>query len=281
MHCSSPTDLNCPLASKDSRSSVLSALVEVKIMNVVNTDNSAIHARLRRWAKGLMQSVPTQKDAIVVASFGRAGSTLVYDALVDAMAKAHFGTRADIAIRATRDEAFDRPPTSFRRGVVYKTHDYPNILEGSGNVRAIFLFGSALDAALSAYAQKELRGEEWIKSHFDHLRRPYRHDALLSEDVLGFRDQCIAWMAFEKAPVLCLRYEGLWNSAEKISEFCGVSVELPERRPRAPKEIAPDVLEAAKAVYDPLDRDLEKLPDCFIANKRYASQLRGSSLSEI
>lgn len=228
--------------------------------------------RLRRTAKTALQRLPTRQDAIVVASFGRAGSTLVYDAVVDAMARARFGTARGPAQRIVRDVAFDCPPDVFRRGTVYKTHDYPNILTGTG-VRAIFLFGSATDAALSVHEQRSLRGEDWVRQHFEHLRRPYRVDRLLDEDVLGFRDQCVAWMGCGAVPVLCMRYENLWDNADKLSEFCGLDVVLPPFRARADKGMDPRLLEKARLVYRSLDTALETLPDCFVAGPEFSARV--------
>lgn len=239
----------------------------------------SLSARALRAFKLGAQALPTSKDGLVVASFGRAGSTLVYDALAEGMARHRFGRESDTALRIVKDGAFDLGAQTLRPGVVYKTHDYPEILAGRSNLRAVFLFGSAVDAALSVHAQKEARSEAWVREHFEHLRRPYRYDELLKEDVLGFRDQCVAWMGFEEIPVLCLRYEGLWDNAETISEFCGLDVRLPERRARAPKQVDPELLATVQEVYGPIDEDLAKLPDCFTAAPEYGARMRGSTTS--
>ncbi len=240
----------------------------------VKMENEETSGGIFHPLKELAQKIPSQKDAILVASFGRAGSTLIYDAVNEAMARSRFGISASAFQKITRDVAMDLPNCELRSGVVYKTHDYPDSLAGRQKVRGIFLFGSAEEAALSVHAQKAARSEDWVKLHFEHLRRPYRYDDLLQEDVLGFRDQCVAWMSFEGVPVLCLRYEGLWDNLDKISEFCGLDVRLPERRERAPKKVEPEVLERARAVYGPLDDELAKLPDCFVASPEFGARLK-------
>ncbi len=237
------------------------------------TDSSRAITTLRSAAKSALQKIPSPHDAIVVASFGRAGSTLIYDAVVNAMAKAKPALPYSLAQKLVQSDAFDPPMPVFRKGVVYKTHAYPDLLEGQANVRAIFLFGSAVETALSVHAQKTLRGEGWVKRHFDHLRRPYDYENLLKSDVLGLRDQCIAWMGAETHPVLCLRYEGLWENTDRISEFCGLNIRLPVKRRRTRKDIAPDLLAAAQRVYSPIDEDLARLPDCFIAESRIGRML--------
>ncbi len=232
--------------------------------------------RMMRLAKEVVNHLPTRADAIVITSFGRAGSTLVFDAVTEALARARFGTDASFAQRITRDPAFADDLGHLHPGVVYKSHRYPNVLEGRERVRAVFLFGSTMDAALSVHAQKSLRGEGWVKQHFEHLQRPYRYDALLSEDVLGFREQCIAWMGYQKAPVLCMRYEGLWDNQDKLSKFCGLDISLPPRRERDKKQVDATLLDAAKGIYGPIDDDLARLPDCFEAAPEYADMMRGA-----
>lgn len=118
--------------------------------------------------------------------------------------------------------------------------------------------------------RKEARSEEWVCEHFKHLRRPYRYDDLLREDVLGIRDQCVAWMGCEAIPVLCLRYETLWEHADALYEFTGLDVQLPERRPRAAKQVDPALMETAMNVYGPIDSDVSQLPDCLSPHRSWA-----------
>lgn len=227
-----------------------------------------------RLLKDCAQRLPTSFDSIVVASFGRAGSTLVYDALVVARAKSRYGSGASIPQRLVRDTVWDLSEKPLRPGVIYKTHDYPEALKKTNGVRAIFLFGSAVDAAQSAYGQKSVHGEVWTREHFQHLRRPYRYDEIPTSDVLGFRDQCIAWMGCEQMPVLCIRYESLWKNVSVISEFCGLDIRLPIQRQRSKKKTGSAKLAQFRATYSALDADMDKLPDCFLADSRHGTSMK-------
>ena len=237
-----------------------------------NTSSMSYLARIRRTTKNYMQRLPTRHGPIVVASFGRAGSTLVYDAVVEAMSRKRFGTTHDFAQRIIRDVAYDRPPKKFRAGAVYKTHLNPEILSGKG-LRAIFMFGSAENAALSVHAQIHLKGEDWVKQHFKHLQRAYRIDRILQEDVLGFQDQCAAWMGYQHIPVLCLRYETLWNNLDKLSAFCNLDIALPQYRQRTQPKLELHQKEHARSTYQPLDNILAKLPNCFIADPKFSHMI--------
>ncbi|MEM9880564.1 MAG: hypothetical protein AAF862_14935, partial [Pseudomonadota bacterium] len=206
--------------------------------------------RLLRFTKSAFQRLPTDLDTILVASFGRAGSTLVFEAVSKALAAQRFFLPQSFSKRLVRDhDTFFLSMGSLKRGVVYKTHDYPSSLNGNlDRVKAIFLFGSAVDAALSVYQQKQTHGEDWIKLHFQHLRQPYRFNDLFKEDVLGLEEQCRAWMTCTSIPVLCMRYETLWTSTDALSQFCGTTIELPEKRARKPKHINADLLKLANSI---------------------------------
>lgn len=231
--------------------------------------------RFNSMVRRAMRRLPSAQPTIVVASFGRAGSTLVWNAAGDAMGRARLGRLAAAYPNVCKDLAFNWPPEqTLWSGLVYKTHDYPGLLAHHPKARTIFMFGSALDAALSVHEQKALQKENWTQTHFRYLNRPYRYDALLDEDVLGIRDQCVAWMGHTQSPVLCVRFEALWDNLEKVSAFCKLDIQLPARRPRKGKEVDPDQLARAKATYGPLDAALAKLPDCFEPAPEYAERMK-------
>ncbi len=74
------------------------------------------------WKKALQRCIPTRYDSIVVASMGRSGSTLVYDALCEGSAAARFGPLKDFGRKIVRDVAWGLSGHSFAPGVVYRTH---------------------------------------------------------------------------------------------------------------------------------------------------------------
>lgn len=231
-------------------------------------------SRYKEMVKNLLRAAsPTSQPACMVASFGRAGSTLVYDALVEGMAVKRFGKPSPLATRLIRDEAWDLANFRFRSGQVYKTHDYPEALSDKQNPKIVFMFGSALDAAMSVYQQRELRGEEWVKLHFQHLKSSHSVDDVIRFDALGLLRQAKSWVGFEGLPVLCIRYEALWDNEAQLSEFCGFDIKLPARQERAAKNYDHVTLRAAEAIYGPIDDKLAKLPDSFVSQAAMARLL--------
>lgn len=224
-------------------------------------------------ARAALAAIPSRRPALVVASFGRAGSTVVFTALSEGMARARLGRSSPRLNELLRTYCWDLGAESLKPGMVYKTHDYPDGLERTRRVKAVFMFGSMVDSALSVQAQLALKGPDWVARHFSHLRTADSFDNLLKRDALGFMAQTRAWAGFDARPVLCLRYEALWDHRARLSEFCGFEVNLPERRARRTVRHDPALLAAAEAVYGPLDARLAALPDCFVAAPESAACL--------
>ncbi len=201
--------------------------------------------------------------AFVIASFGRSGSTLIYDAILNGISKCCRSVPYWVSRRIARDTAWQLDKTTLLRGVIYKTHDYPDALAGRQDVKSVFLFGSAVEAALSVYSCRDRYGAEWVKEHFRHLRSDLRYDDLFKCDALRFRNQILAWCGFAETQVLCLRYESIWDHQRTLEEYCGFKVPLPPQRPRAKKTYSQEIEAAAHTIYGPIDEMINRLPDVF------------------
>jgi hypothetical protein len=217
----------------------------------------------RRWIKNaLQQSIPTQYDPIIVASMGRSGSTLVYEALCKGLARARFDALQGFGLKIVGDVDWNLsgPMTP---GVVYKTHALSHELPRGCKARVVFVFSSASDAALSVFACYDRYGADWIAEHFDHMRADGGFEQLGERDVLCMERQIDGWFALDHANVLCLRYERLWENAEALSDFVGFPVVLPERKPRFSRQCVDEVTaKKFSATYRQLDEKIAALPDC-------------------
>jgi hypothetical protein len=219
----------------------------------------------RLLKKALQRTIPTRFDPIIVASMGRSGSTLVYDALCDGMAAARFGPLKWFGRRIVGDTAWELSRQSFMPGVVYKTHDLPIGLPRDCGARVVFLFGRASDAAISVLSCRRRYGAAWVAEHFAHMRALGSFDELSERDVLRFEEQIDGWLAVDHARILGLRYETLWKHADDLSRFVGFSVTLPDRRPRdGSKEIDLATAEKFTATYRALDEKIASLADCIL-----------------
>lgn len=217
----------------------------------------------RTRAKRVVQSVlPSRYPPLVVASMGRAGSTLVHSAIRDAMAQARFGTQADWALRLVAEPAWDLAQMRLQRGVAYKTHALAAEWPWPPHGRVVFLFGRASAAAISVYACERTRGRAWIRRHFRHLRASGPLEDLAHRDVLHFAQQLQGWHGLSGVPRLLLRYDAIWDHADVLSRFCGFPVRLPPQRERRSRgQVAPEIIRACERSYADLDARIDSRPD--------------------
>lgn len=202
---------------------------------------------------------PTSIPGVVLASYGRSGSTMLYRAIGDGMSLRRFGRARQMVFDVSWTLA-EKPP---KRGTVCKTHDYPQALQGRKDLKSVFVFGSPTEAVRSVILQRQTQGIEWVQQHLEHLKSTGRFEDIKTSDVLGIGPQLDAWTQFTDSPVLCIRYEALWREIDRLQEFTGLHIELPKQRARESKILAEDNEVYIKATYANLERRVASLPDVF------------------
>ena len=160
----------------------------------------------------------------------------------------------------------DLKDARFRRGGVYKTHDFPHHLSVATPVRVVFLYGRPSDSVLSLIRCHDSKGAAWIQRHFAHMHADGDYSELLRRDVLRIGEQITAWRTAGNADILGLRYETLWENVEVLSDFVGFRVTLPPRIARSLSTVKPDIVALARATYETLDIAVSALPDHFRAS---------------
>jgi hypothetical protein len=222
---------------------------------------------VRSAAKRVIAGATSRIDRpILVNSFGRSGSTLLYAAIVDSAVPDATGPIKAVSVRAVGSEAWDLTKADLAHGMCFKTHDYP---AGANPHEAIVLytFGDPVTAAASALRMgRERQDEDWYRLHCRHLRVPeHDPDALLDRDGLGFRDHLRSWLAQQDYTVAMIRYETMWDHVQDISDFVGFPVSLPARRERQGAiGLDADELARLRATHRELRASVEALPDFFI-----------------
>lgn len=218
---------------------------------------------MKQLKRTLQRCMPSRHHAVVVASMGRSGSTLVYDAIADGMAMVRFGHSSGAARRIVRDIAWDLDMCALTPGVVYKTHAFAEELPTHRSCRVVFVFGPASDAAISVLSCDRHHGPDWTAEHFRHLRACGSLDELERRDVLRFEEQIDGWLGRSGGTVLALRYDGLWSHADTLSEFVGFPVSFPARQPRnSPGDVEAATVERIRSCYSRLDAKIAALPSC-------------------
>lgn len=188
--------------------------------------------------------------AIFVASIGRSGSTMVFEALNSARGQYSRLFREDIS---TRD---------LRPSLVYKTHDFPESAPRDGSIKVVFLFGSASDSVRSAI-QRDAREPGFLSQHLIHLKSDMNPADVTTHDVMRIADQLDAWSTCKGLEVLGLRFETVWDHEDALRDFTGLDVTLPPRRNRQSKPLAPDVEAQIARTYSAIDDRIAAMPDIF------------------
>ena len=230
-------------------------------------------AAVKSQVKALLRTVrPSRRPPIVVASMGRSGSTLVYDALRSAVGDERFGWLGHDRARATVTAmAFGPATTRFENGVVYKTHALPaefDDVAGSAlaEARFVFVFGPPSDAVISFLTLGERYSARWVRAHLHNLRATDDASEILDRDVLGLQRQLECWARVTHREVLCLEYDALWDEQSTLSDFLDLEIELPPRRDRLSTDlVAADQVALARRRYARGDAAVAALPGAFRA----------------
>lgn len=176
---------------------------------------------------------------IVIASTGRAGSTMLFDAIAVNLVKQRFRisrkSRISDFLKWFSTGYIDRienlPDEPY---LISKTHDLFSGSWGSG-YKFIFIYGDPLESALSVEKMVKNEGQQWFLEHQFHLRANGDYDDLFQKDVLAYQAQLENWLAQRDRNIVCIDFDDLWNNEERLSDLLGFEVELPKKRPRCEK----------------------------------------------
>lgn len=155
---------------------------------------------------------------IVIPSMGRCGSTAVAVAIIAAFEDYHHD--------------FIRHPRLFPSEGVFKTHCWapPELAPGD---KYVYVYGSAVEAAISAHSQSE----EFLIMHYANMGGSLALRRLWHlEDTLHIRQNLESWKVHRGSPqLLFFHYDEIFTDegADRLSEFLGRCVILPERHDRA------------------------------------------------
>lgn len=184
------------------------------------------------------------RTKIVVASTGRSGSTMLFDAIVSAFIANNssllcwFFSYSFLKEICSGYESRIDKICKFSPHII-KTHD---IIEDIHVDKAnfIFVYGDPLESVQSVEIMSKNNGMLWFDEHQYHLRAVGDFEDLYKSDVLNFEHQIISWTNIRNKKIKILKYEELWDKVNEISEFVGFVINLPERKARAKKNIKHD-----------------------------------------
>lgn len=188
--------------------------------------------------------VPTK---IVIASTGRSGSTLLYNAIISSLILENFNLHRNskkflllrklvgsFVVRLSDIKTSPFP--------VLKTHDLFD-KQFENDALYVFIYGDPLDSALSVKLMAQQKGISWFNAHIHHLNSSGELGELFHKDILNYENQMKSWSTASSERVFIINYDDLWQSQEKISDFVGLTIDLPEKRGRAVKQVPENINE--------------------------------------
>lgn len=185
------------------------------------------------------------KQKIVVASTGRSGSTLLFNAIVSGLIRKKFNVGDDgklyfLLKKFVGDFAVRLSDINSSPVPVLKTHDLLD-RKYENDAKFIFIYGEPLESALSVKIMTEKRGSRWFNDHLHHLNSSGEIKDLFQKDILNYENQIKSWAKGSPEHVLTVNYDDLWKCQKKISSFLGFDVEFPEKLPRVSKDIPKNI----------------------------------------
>jgi hypothetical protein len=211
----------------------LNSLLKPAIMNARKA-MPLIKKQVYKLARSLIKRADF---SIVIASTGRAGSTMLYDAIanswVDTRKPGILKIYNRLLVASIQQELWRLADKKYYPGIIYKTHDAPpSNISDLDNVRFIFVYADPLDSALSVMNMTNQYGEIWLDEHLYHLSGHGNIHDLFQKDVLNYEKLLVRWQSLNERNVLVINYADLWDKQDVINNFLGFSIKLPQQRSR-------------------------------------------------
>ena len=224
-----------------------------------------IKKSIKNSAKKIIQDcMLTDEAPVVIASMGRAGSTLLHKAVCEGMAKKRFKSSKYPLPQLVAGYAWDLASTDLKQGVIYKTHalatEMPNVL----NAKVIFVYGSPIESVKSVIEMGNAKGASWLAKHFKNLFAEGQNVNILTSDALRFEEQVDGWTQLSSHRLLAVKYEKIWEHQVEIAEFLGYDIELPKQRPRRQKTIDHETNCQLINTYGLLEKKITNMPSIIV-----------------
>lgn len=199
---------------------------------------------------------------ILVTSYGRSGSGLLYRTLKDSVARyAVLSNRIGLSINSLDHD--------FKKGFVYHSHSFPRVQFPSPAPRIIYIYSNPLQAVFSTY-HAAFMGDWWDRhcAAFG-LQPPFPDPRCLFErDLFDFKGHFESWLRLQSAEVLFVKYESLWSHISRVEEYVGCKIDLPIQKQRKTKQSEIRNTERIEATYCDLIRMVRRMPPVLLVNER-------------
>ena len=199
-----------------------------------------IYKNLKKFIKKLsfyLLSKSSDNNKIVVASNGRAGSTMLFLEIQKSFIKenAYF---SKIFLRYFKNKPYlEGPFGEFLVNLedlnnatfpIIKTHSTPH--ENNKSSKYIFVYSDPLSSAISVYNRVLKEGIDFYLSHLKHLNSIGLFERIFYEDTLNYEKQLTRWKRQSDSNLLLIKLPEIWSRKTEIEDFLGFRINLPAKR---------------------------------------------------
>lgn len=198
---------------------------------------------------------------VLVASIGRAGSTMLFNYLAKASAQ-HVGVDNLYAQKSMKCQAWNlQKDQKFINGCIYKTHDLPSDLIKFKKIKIIYLHDMPSNIISSILNITKKEGKGWLEDHLKHLGCDSKDSSyFLEKEIFNIENHLRSWNEYDGKNIIFVDYNDIWKDREKIEKFVGFKIELPAKRQRESASEVPEQIRIDIAkMYNSLDKLYERL----------------------
>ncbi len=213
---------------------IMPALIWLKRILLTN-----LRSRIKSFLSKLLYR---DVNHIVVASTGRSGSTLLFDAITEHFVLNKFNLKKNSIIARSFisvSKTFSgRLHDIVASGIpVHKTHDLFDS-KYAGQAKYIFIYSDPLEATKSVEMMIEKCGWIWLEEHLYYLSSSGYVKDLYDKDILNYENQIVSWMSHERDNIFVIKFDDLWKKTDEISTYLGFKLCLPTRQERIKKSMS-------------------------------------------
>ena len=222
-------------------------------------DIRAVVKKMAKYYIRLLIKKKTPYNFIILTSYGRSGSTMLYESLVKS--KYHKSLFSFVIERSIKEHYMHNDNLPFiKRNTIIKTHySQEKLVIFKGKYKLINIISKPSDVIKSLYILHKDKPNIY-KRHFKNLGiiDELNFDNIFSRDILNLEKRMEEYKNNKNC--LTIKYEYLWDNADVLSDFVGYKVYLPKKINRRASELKDDV---PMHLYHNLDKYYDSLEDYF------------------
>lgn len=177
-------------------------------------------------------------EKIIVASNGRAGSTMLFLEIQKSFIKNNIFFKK-IFLRFFKNKSYIEGPfgefvadiddIDYAKLPIIKTHSSPP-KKIDKSTKYIYVYSDPLTSSISVYNRVLKEGIDFYISHLRHLNSIGLFEKIFEEDTLNYEEQLTEWKSISNPNLYFVKLPEIWSKQKEIESFLGLEINLPPIR---------------------------------------------------